>query len=75
MEEPIIRQLYVHFTGKIIIVIGIAQHYKDNTKQVIYSSIDDNILRTIPLSEFFTPHPTTKIPRYRLVRPESIVTK
>ena len=41
--------------------------YKTEEEVVIYSSFYDGQVYTIPIKDFYTPHPKTGIPRYRLV--------
>lgn len=73
MQKPLIRQIYKHFTGKLVFVTGIATDFKDANKEiVIYSQIEDSQWKCIPLEDFFTPHPKTGEPRYQLVRPSQL---
>lgn len=67
MEKPKLRLHYLHFSGKLIVVLGFAKDYKTEEEIIIYSSFYDGQVYTIPLKDFYTPHPKTGIPRYKLV--------
>lgn len=69
MERPILRQLYKHFQGDVVMVLGIA---KDKTRGsdkevVVCTNLQDGLLYTWDLDGFFAIHPKLQVPRFQLV--------
>lgn len=76
MSKIIANELYVHFSGSVIIVLAIVKDFKDKAKEhVIYKNLSDKQVYAIPVQDFYTPHPTSGIPRYRLIQPSQIKVK